>query len=517
MSATGQQLRLEVTGVTKRFQGQTALEGASLELLPGEIHALLGQNGSGKSTLIKVLAGYHQPDDAKSCLVDGHPYELGSPAAARASGLRFIHQDLGLIAEFDIADNLALGERYCGRWWLSDRRERRAAESLLREYDIDIDGATLARSLTAAQRSMLAIIRSLSRQDQHGGVLVLDEPTAALPDHEVRQLFDLLERVRNRGTSVLYVTHRLGEVFHIANRVTVLRDGKNVGTRNITDLDHASLVAMIIGRPVDAFYPDVPERGGEVMLDAAEITGDSVRGASITATRGEIVGVTGLIGSGYEHLLALIFGSRPRVSGEVTVSGVRLGRGTIPEAIAAGLAYAPADRKGLASWADWTLRENVTIPAIPSRGPLRWMAARSERIETRPWLEQVSVVPADPEFRFSSLSGGNQQKVVLSRWLRCGARVFLLDEPTNGVDLGAKHAIYEELAATVARGASVVISSSDVEELCAVCDRVLIMRRGRVGAILEGDRLTEDEVLIESTREDAEDVLGEDGIRGIAG
>jgi ribose transport system ATP-binding protein len=498
---------LSLEGLSKVFQGQRALDNVDLDIRKGEVHALLGQNGSGKSTLIKILAGYHQPESGATALVNGRPLELGSPTSALAAGLRFIHQDLGLVDEFDVVDNLALGTRYEGSWWLSDRRERKAARELLAQYGIHEDVSAPLHTLSAAHRSMLAIIRALHSGMSDDGLLVLDEPTAALPDHEVHQLFGLIGQLRARGSTVLYVTHRLGEVFEICDRVTVLRDGRRIATRETATLDQESLVELIIGRPLEAFYPQPPAASDDIVLEVDEIEGERVSGVSLGVRRGEIVGVTGLVGSGYETLLSLLFGGRKRTSGQVRVDGRTVAGGSPAASVVAGLAYASADRKRLGGMLEWTVRENVTLPRIQARGPLRWLGARREREEARPWLEQLNVVPADPERMFSELSGGNQQKVVLCRWLRCGARAFLLDEPTSGVDMGAKHAIYEALTAVAAQGAGIVLSSSDAEELCSICDRVIVMRDGRVSVTLSGTDLTVEALVGESIREEPRDRL----------
>jgi len=497
-------MALELRGVSKAFDGRRVLHDIDLQLRAGEVHALLGQNGSGKSTLIKILAGYHPPERGAGGVVHGEPFELGDAASAREAGIRFIHQDLGLVGDLDVVDNLALGDRYTRRWWLSDRQERRAAQALLMEFDVDIDGATLVRSLAPAQQTLVALVRAIRRGIDARGLLVLDEPTASLPSHEVKHLFALIRQIRERGGTVLYVTHRLPEVFEVADRVTVLRDGRHVCTEPIEALDHDSLVERIVGRPLSAFYATPPPVREDVVLEASEMSGGSVTSASLTIHSGEIVGVTGLVGSGYEDLLYLIFGGgrHSRTGGTVTVAGVGTLSGAGPhESILAGLALAPADRKRLSAIPEWTLRENVTLPLLHARGPLRWMTTRRERADAQVWLDRLQVTPAEPERMFSSLSGGNQQKVVLSRWLRCGAEAFLLDEPTAGVDVGSKQAIYAAIADAAREGAAILMASSDPEELCAVCDRVLVMRNGALAVTLAGDGLTPDSLAHEVIRE----------------
>jgi len=486
---------LVIEGLSKTFSGQRALDGVDLELAKGEVHALLGQNGSGKSTLIKILAGYHQPDDGASATFNGEPLRLGSADAARDARLRFIHQDLGLMDTADTVDNLALGGSYESRWWISNRRERRVARLFLADYGVDLDVSAPLGSLSPAQKAIVAILRALRGGIGEGGLLVLDEPTVSLTAQDIELLFRLIGELRQRGATVLYVTHRLPEVFEIADRVTVLRDGRRVATKPVAGLDHERLAELIVGRPLSAFYPELPPPRAEVVLTVRDLCASSVRGVSFDLHRAEILGVTGLVGSGYEELLYLIFGAKPTTSGTVSVAAEEVSPLTPGTAIAAGMAFAPADRKRLAAIMSWTVRENVTLPSLRARGLGRWISDRNERADAIPWLNRLAVRPAAPETMFSSLSGGNQQRVVLARWLRCGAEVFLLDEPTNGVDVGAKHGLYEALAEAAAGGAGLLIASTDSEELCAICDRVVVMREGCPAAELEGSRLTVDNVL----------------------
>jgi ribose transport system ATP-binding protein len=491
---------LVLANVSKTFQGQPALVDVDLEVRPGEIHCLLGHNGSGKSTLIKILAGYHSPDHGAQAWVDGASLELGSSRAAAKAGIHFLHQDLGLVQELNAVDNLALGGRYAGGGWLSTRREARAATAALREYGVDLDATAPLSEASAAQKSMLAIVRALTRSASALQVLVLDEPTAAMPDRQVRQLFTLLRELRSRAIAVVYVTHRLGEVFEIGDRVTVLRNGARVATIDVPDISPDALVEMIVGRPLEQFYPDVPEPRSEVLLRARGIANDTLLGVDLDVHAGEIVGVTGLTGSGYDELLGLVFGARRRAAGgSVTVQG-RVTPGSPRASIAAGLAYAPADRKSLGTISQWTVRENLTLPRLDPKRLTRWLSRRQETRSAAEWVRRLDVVPRDPERELGKLSGGNQQKVVLARWLRIAPQVLMLDEPTSGVDTGTKQSIYRALTTMAVAGTAVVIASSDAEELCAVCDRVIVMRAGAVAAELHRDELDVDRLVSETIR-----------------
>lgn len=484
---------IAIRSLSKTFSGGRGLKDVDLTVRRGTVHALLGQNGSGKSTLIKILAGVYQPDPGAEATCAGAPLRLGSGTAARACGIRFIHQDLGLIADLDVTDNLALGAEYSARWWLSDRRERSRARALLSGLGIDVDPAEQLGSLPQASQSMVAIARALGDDDGSGRLIVLDEPTAALQAEEVAHLFTLINTLRAAGNTILYVTHRLEEVFEIADDVTVLRDGRRVATEPVSNLDHDSLVELIIVRSVEAFYPEPPAPGTDTLLAVEGVSGMTVHDVSFQLRRGEIVGLAGLLGSGYEELLFLIAGGQRRESGTVTVAGVPVPPGDPQAAIAAGIAFAPADRKKLSAIPSWSLRENITLPLLR---PVRnlWMSDRAEGLEAQTWLDKVHV-DFSADALFSTLSGGNQQRVVIAKWLRTQSGVILLQEPTNGVDTGAKQSIYAALGAAARSGTSVLISSSDAEELCAICDRVIVLNGGSIGSVLEGQSLTVDRLL----------------------
>jgi ribose transport system ATP-binding protein len=485
--------RLTVEGLSKTFHGQRALDEASLTVAGGEVHALLGQNGSGKSTLIKVLAGYHQPDDGASAFVDGHPFTLGSATAADDAGIRFIHQDLALIPDLSVTDNLALGGDYGSRRWISDRKEISAAQALLDEWGVNVDARAPVRTLGQADRAMVAIVRSV-RGGVHGnGMLVLDEPTAALPRHEVERVSYLVRQLRDRGTSILYVTHRLSEVFQLADTVTVLRDGRVTGTRPVAGMGHDDLVAMIIGRPLDTIYPEIPTPADRPVLTIENLGGDSVRSLSLQLREREIVGIAGLTGSGREAITDLVFGMRPR-TGSVKIGGREVPANSPRQSISNGLALLPADRKGVGSLPELTVRENVTLPAITS-GWGFWLSDRVERRDVAVWLQRLGVVPGDPDRPISTLSGGNQQRALITRWLRSKAKVFLMEEPTQGVDIQAKVAIYAAIRDAAQDGACVLVTSTDDDELAAICDRVIVMREGREAMALAGSQLTSEAIL----------------------
>jgi ribose transport system ATP-binding protein len=486
---------LELRGVSKSFGGQPALSDVSLTLERGQIHALLGQNGSGKSTLIKVLAGYHKPEPGAvgslygvSLALDGHPSGSSAP-------IRFVHQDRGLVGALNAVDNLALTTGYEGRWWLRSSREARRARHFLEDYGVTIDVDARVDTLSVANQTMLAILRAVKEQDRPI-VLVIDEATASLTSEDVSLLFRLLRDIRDRGGSVLYVTHRLGEVLTLADQVTVLRDGHNVATRSVESLTHEDLVHLIIGREVTAFQPSAVGVRDDPVLAVRELSAQGVNNVSLAVHPGEVVGVTGLVGSGFERLPALIFGSERRDGGSVRVQG---GADIDPSpraSISAGLVFAPVDRQ-VSTMRDWSLAENITLPRLDTVGKLMpwWLSYRAERGDASTWLRRLEVVPSGPAVRLSALSGGNQQRVVLARWLRTGFKVMLLEDPTAGVDVGVKPAIYEAIAEAARAGAGVLISISDAEEAVEVCNRLIVMRDGAIAATLTREEFAIDRII----------------------
>jgi ribose transport system ATP-binding protein len=490
---------LEVAELSKTFPGQRALDKVDLAVAAGEIHALLGQNGSGKSTLIKVLAGYHAPDAGATIHVDGEPLRMGMPGAGHELGLRFVHQDLGLVSTLNVIDNLALtrGYRVSSFGRIDWRAEAVLARLALTDIGLDVDPFASLESLSQAERAGLAIARAV--HDDEGGtkVLVLDEPTAALPADEVGHLFTVLRRLRERGVGVVLVSHHLEEVLAIADRVTVLRDGKRVGTVPRAELDHDRLVQLIVGRAV-AVPPAraaATRDDGEACLQVESVSGGSIREVSLDVARGEVVGISGLDGSGRESIIPLLSGQRPRDAGQVLVGSKDVASGSPVGALRAGMAFVPSDRAQAGIFATMSVRENLTIARLRQLRRFGRIRAEAERAETSDWIERLHLVTTGTEAPAATLSGGNQQKVVLGRSLRLQPSVLLLDEPTQGVDVGARNEVHGIIEQAVADGMAVLVASTDTDELVRLCDRVLVLQGGLVVRTLHRDHdLTVDEV-----------------------
>ncbi|MGI5132440.1 sugar ABC transporter ATP-binding protein [Pseudonocardia sp. CA-107938] len=473
--------------LSKTFAGVRALDDVDLEVNPGEIVALVGQNGSGKSTLVKVLAGLHQPDA-------GSRIELGD------STIHFLHQDLGLIPRLSTIENLGLDRRRGLSLLRPARRqhERRRARELIGQMGASIDVDAPVSSLTASERAIVAIARALDGWTSPRQVLVLDEPTAALHGEEVGRLFDAVRRVAARGAGVVFISHHLDEVLQLADRVVALRGGRAVADSPVTAVDHAALVRMIVGRDLEDAASVHREVAGEA-LRVTGLYGEVVDGLDLHVRAGEIVGITGVIGSGREEVAGLVFGSSPAYAGEVRVDGTVATMGDPRASIAAGMAFVPADRMGKGAVMSLSARENLTLVDLSAvSGRIVGVRQQAELAEAERWAAEVDLRPPDTNRPLGLFSGGNQQKVVLAKWLRTHPRVLLLDEPSQGVDVGAKAAIYELMAKAATEGAAILVSSSDSKELAELCDRVLVIRDGRLAAELTGTDLTEERLMLEA-------------------
>jgi ribose transport system ATP-binding protein len=478
---------LEVSDLSKTFAGARALEKFSMRVEAGEIRALVGENGSGKSTLVKILSGFHAPDPGGRVLVDGSDL-LGGTADPARLGLRFVHQELGLLGSLSVADNLFLGGTFPCRFGAVDRRrQRQQATAALRAVGLDIDPDRTVAELSQAVRTGVAIARA--SQDYGAGsparVLVLDEPTATLPEKETRELIAAMRAAAAAGVAVVFVSHRLEEVLAVADTVTVLRDGREAATRRAAELSRSDLVTMMCGQLLEEAGVRAASAAARraAVLRASGLRAPGLRDVSLEVGRGEVVGVAGITGSGRETLLAALFGAVSAHGGSVEVNGQVLPAGQPRRAIAAGLAYLPADRRSHGILPSLTTRENLTVSDL--RSVWRWPSIRGrlERAEVAAWFRRFSVRPADASERpMATLSGGNQQKVLLSRWLRRRPEVILLDEPTQGVDVGAKADIHRAILRAADDGAAVLIASSDIDELVALSHRVLIVRQGVVVA-----------------------------------
>ncbi len=486
---------LLVRSLTKTFVGGRALDGVDLEVAAGEVHALLGENGSGKSTLIKVLSGYHRPDQGALVQIGGRDLAFASAHSSYELGARFVHQDLGLIEAASIIDNLAFGPGFPTKWGtIRSGVARRRAGTALEQMELDVDPNRPVASLSPAQKTGVAVARALLADEGNPvHLLVLDEPTARLPEEEVEHLLGIVRAVSRRGIGVLYVTHRLDEVFEIATRASVLRDGLKIASEPVAGLTRDALLHHLLGAALESPHRLVAHEitRDKPTLKVDALTSEILRRVSFEVFPGEVVGVAGITGSGRDALCATLFGARPRDGGEVIVRGEPLPALRPDLAMARDVAYVPAERKLHGCFVELSACENIGISNLREFWRAPSLRRSAEVGIARRWFDRFGVRPSDAIDRpMSSFSGGNQQKVVFGKWLQRGPVLLLLDEPTQGVDVGAKAELHTALFDAAQEGAAILMSSSDVDELVATCDRVIVLRSGRVVATLRGDQIT---------------------------
>ena len=485
---------LEARHVSKTFAGNRVLADLDLTIAPGEIRALLGGNGSGKSTMIKILSGYHRPDPGAVIAIGGQPLAEGDAQSARQHGARFVHQELGLINTCSVLDNLAL------TWniptmlgTIRGRKAKEQARRLLAAVGLELDPSRLVESLSPAQRTGVALAAAVHGADEgRVRLLVLDEPTATLPAYEVSVLLAMVRRIADRGIGVLYVTHRLDEVFQLGAQVTVLRGGQHVVTTDSARLDRAALVHYLVGSELDEVRREAADAppAREVVLSADRLSAEKLADVSFDIKAGEVVGVSGVTGSGREAVAGTVFGALPREAGTVHVCGQELPPGRPDASVRHGIGYLPADRRDAGSISGLTARENLTLCGLAPFWRGGWLRNRLELGETARWFQRLQIQPGDAyDQPFFSFSGGNQQKILFGKWLRLTPRLLLLDEPTQGVDVAAKAEIHHQILECAAAGTAVLVSSSDIDELAALCHRVLIIRDGQIAVDLRDDQV----------------------------
>jgi len=496
---------IRVTGISKTFRATRALDDVSLEVNPGEVHGLLGTNGSGKSTLIKILAGYHAPDPGGKLLFNGE--EVALPLAAsdfRRLGMSFVHQNLGLLPSLTVLENLRLKQiAVQPRFWINWRAEKAAAQAVLDRYGLDIDQWRRVDELDAVNRALLAIVRAFEEIREtcevtgKPGLVLLDEPTPFLPEEGVKRLFTLMREIADSGSSVMFISHDIDEVMEITDRATILRDGRISGSVDTKSATHGEMIELIIGRSLAGLSGVGPKLRSFVPGAVIEnLAGPGLPPCDITIGKGEIVGLTGLIGSGYDRVPYLAFGASPSRSGTLSISNKSHAlRGMTPaKAIGQGLALLPGDRDTKSGVPTLSIADNMLLPDISDwfRGlRLRNGEMRREAVRLGDIYE---VRPNDPDRPLASLSGGNAQKVLIARWMKRKPKLLMLDEPTQGVDVGTRARIFDALKAEAAEGMSVLCASSDAEQLAHICDRVLVFARGSIVRELRGPEVTKDHI-----------------------
>ncbi len=477
---------LEMRHISKTFPGVKALSDVQLKAYPGEVMALMGENGAGKSTLMKILSGAYIADPGGEILIDGHPVRMGDPIAAKHQGIAIIYQELSLAPNLTVAENIYLGIELARNGMVDRKAMAEGCRDVLERLGAPFGPNTVVSTLSIAEQQLVEIARALH---VNAKILVMDEPTTALSSRETEKLFALVKQLRSEGIAIIYISHRMAEVYELADRVSVLRDGTYVGTLVGDEISADRLVRMMVGRELKGFYKHDhdPEHAlaAEVVLEVRDMAdGDMVKGCSFKLHAGEVLGLAGLVGSGRTELARLIYAADPKTSGEVVLEKVPRNLKTPKQAIDAGIAYLTEDRKAQGLFLDMTVKDNVNLGVIDRDayqfGVLNLGQAARRAVQA---IEALAIRVASPLVEVGSLSGGNQQKVLLSRWLETKPRVLILDEPTRGVDVGAKQEIYRIIDNLAKAGVAILVISSEMPEVMGIADRILVMREG----VIEGE------------------------------
>jgi ribose transport system ATP-binding protein len=488
---------LRMSHISKGFPGVQALRDVQLEVRQGEIHALMGENGAGKSTLMKILAGVYHPDQG-TIELDSRAVVIDTPRQARSLGISIIHQELNLAPNLSVAENIVMGrEPHRAGGWLDTRVMESEARGVLEQVGATFSPATIVNTLSIGQQQLVEIAKALS---EHARILVMDEPTASLSERETQKLFEIIRTLRSQNIAIIYISHRMSEVYELADRVTVLRDGQYVGTLTGDQINAEELIRRMVGRPLNDLYVHDAVEIGNVVLEIRDLSDEyDIGPASLTLRRGEIVGLAGLIGAGRTELARLIFGADRSNSGEVYIDGKLVQIRRPQDAIRAGIGLVPESRKEQGLFLQMAVQENIVMNAMPRLSVGGFLNARRMRSTARQQVNDLSIRLASLDQPVTNLSGGNQQKVVLARWLTLGPKVLLLDEPTRGVDVGAKAEIYRIMSKLAHAGVAILMISSELPEILGMSDRILVMREGKIAAELPGRTTTQEEIMFHAT------------------
>ncbi len=485
---------VRLRGVSKGFPGVLAVDGVDLEILPGEVHALAGENGAGKSTLMKILSQVERPN-AGEVEISGEPVEFRGPGHAQRLGVAMVYQEFALAPHLSVAENLFLGREPARAGFINRRTEKEKAAELLGRVGLDVDPGRLVSSLTVAEQQRVEIAKALAIEAK---IVIMDEPTATLAEKETEELFEVIRDLSSRGISILYISHHLDEIFRIADRVTVMRDGKVVETEPTSELDEEELVNLMVGREVGNLYPRPEAEIGEVLLRVEGITREGVlRDCSFEVRSGEILGFAGLVGAGRTELARAVFGADPIDSGRVELDGRELQIKSPQAAIDAGIGYLTEDRKGAGLALQLGVDQNITLANVPTKAGFLNLGAEQKTAQDR--SEQLDIQTPTIKRNVQLLSGGNQQKVVVAKWLEARARVLFFDEPSRGIDVGAKAEMFGLIGELAKEGRGIVLISSYLPELLNMCDRVVVLRGGEVAGELDREEFSEERVVALAT------------------
>jgi len=483
---------LMMRGIRKAFPGVQAISSASFELLRGEIHALVGENGAGKSTLIKILNGVY-PADKGETILNGKAANFSSPIDALEAGIATIYQEFTLVPSLPVTANLFLGREHARRGIINRRLERETAFSLFKRLGVSIDPETVVSKLTVAQQQLVEIARALQANAR---ILVMDEPTAALTPREVDRLFEILRELKGQGIGMIFVSHRLDEIFQISDRITVMRDGRTVITCKSSDLNKQKLIEQMVGRPLDKEFPKKRSVGNNVRFEVRNLRGGIVNDVSFAAKRGEILGITGLMGAGRTDMARLIFGADRRIGGKIILDGKQLDIHSPHDAIRSGICLLTEDRKAHGLVLIASAKDNFAISNLRRWSRLGIINRQKETGRFQERVKNLNIRLASPEQPARDLSGGNQQKLLVARWLESDSQVVIFDEPTRGIDVGAKYEMYLLINELAAMGKVVIFISSELPEIIGMCDRILVMKDGRIAGEIDDPSLATQETIM---------------------
>ena len=491
---------VELYGIVKQFGGVQALRGVDFRLFPGEVHALVGENGAGKSTLVKVLAGIYRPDEGVM-KVGGESVQLRSPAQAQALGIAVVQQEPMLFPDLDVAENVFMGRHPRDRYGRVDwKRMYREVDQLLASLDVSLSSHQPVQGLSVAEQQLVEITKALSLQAR---VLVLDEPTAALSAHEVEELFVIVRQLRERGVAVLFVSHRLEEVFKIADRLTICRDGSHIITTSVSEITTEEIIKHMVGRELAHFFPKGEAEIGEVVLEARHLTrAGAFADVNFQLHRGEILGFAGLVGAGRTEVARVLFGIDQAESGEVWFKGKRVHIRSPQQAVDYGIAYVPEDRHQQGLVMNFSIASNISLAILQRVSRLGLIDSRREQQMAEEYSSQLRIRSSNVGQVVNALSGGNQQKVVLSKWLATNPSVLILDEPTRGIDVGAKAEVHRITSDLAAKGLAIILIASELPEVLAMADRIIVLHEGRVTGTFTRSEATQERVMFAATGQD---------------
>jgi ribose transport system ATP-binding protein len=482
---------LELRGIVKTYPGVTALDDITVSFDRGEVHALIGENGAGKSTLIKVISGAIRPDSGKIAL-GGQSYDRLDPRSSRELGVGVIYQEFNLVPALSVAENIFLGEPIRKGVVVQKKEMIERSGDILRDLRIDLDPHALVRDLSVAYKQVVEIAKAISRRVK---ILIMDEPSAPLTNAEVRALFDLVRNLKGKGVTVIYVSHRLEELFQIADRVTIMRDGKYVSTKAIKDTNRQDLICDMVGRACLDGYPTKETECGKLLLEVRGVSGKGIHDASLSLRAGEILGISGLVGAGRTELARAIFGADAREGGEIFLEGRKLDIRRPADAIREGIALIPEDRKLQGLLLGMSVKENISIARLKSISSASVIGKEEEKRIAEGFRESLHIKTPSMNQKARNLSGGNQQKIVLAKWLATKSKVLIFDEPTRGIDVGAKQEIYRLMRSLSAEGKGIIMISSEMPELLGLSDRIIVLCEGRIVGELGREEATQDKIL----------------------